>query len=174
MSVEGHADAGASALGPIEGCRGQWLGSSQLVFGLVGCDRETLRLLRQEARCDERESKIQGSKPRVIEQPPVTIRVDGKTWVDPPGCSVFGLLVQRSYDIGPPSSDKNITKLLGTPQLNLFTSECASPLISVGFETSCIDWRSLSCPRPECRSVDPSSHLGDDDPAHRPLQEWEG
>ncbi|RRT31735.1 hypothetical protein B296_00049922 [Ensete ventricosum] len=26
--VEGYADAGASALGPVEGCRGQWLGSS--------------------------------------------------------------------------------------------------------------------------------------------------
>ncbi|RZR91066.1 hypothetical protein BHM03_00019106 [Ensete ventricosum] len=26
--VEGYADAGASTLGPVEGCRGQWLGSS--------------------------------------------------------------------------------------------------------------------------------------------------
>ncbi|RRT67488.1 hypothetical protein B296_00014002 [Ensete ventricosum] len=28
-SAEGHTDVGASALGPVEGCRAQWLGSSQ-------------------------------------------------------------------------------------------------------------------------------------------------
>ncbi|RWW68880.1 hypothetical protein BHE74_00023556 [Ensete ventricosum] len=41
-------------------------------------------------------------------------------------------------------------------QLDLFTSECASPSTSVGIETSCVDWRSLSSPRPERRSADPS------------------
>ncbi|RWW08623.1 hypothetical protein GW17_00027926 [Ensete ventricosum] len=70
---------------------------------------------RLEAWRDGRESGVWGSKPRVIEQPPITIRcgckVDGKTWVDPPGCFVFGLLVGRSCDIGPPSSAKNVTKL---------------------------------------------------------------
>ncbi|RZR74429.1 hypothetical protein BHM03_00036886, partial [Ensete ventricosum] len=35
-SAKEHPDAGASALGPVEGYRGQWLGSSQSAFGLVG------------------------------------------------------------------------------------------------------------------------------------------
>ncbi|RRT75165.1 hypothetical protein B296_00006336 [Ensete ventricosum] len=41
-SAEERADAGASALRLVEGCRGQWLGSSQSTFGLVGSRAEVL------------------------------------------------------------------------------------------------------------------------------------
>ncbi|RWW06780.1 hypothetical protein GW17_00029870 [Ensete ventricosum] len=58
-----------------------------------------------------------------------------------------------------------------TRELDLFTSKCISPLMLVGIETSYVDWRSLSSPRPERRSVDPSGCLGDDDPTHMPLRE---
>ncbi|RWW59402.1 hypothetical protein BHE74_00033647 [Ensete ventricosum] len=108
---------------------------------------------------------------------PTGYKVDGKTWVDPPRCSVFGLLVGRSCDIDPPSNVKNVTKLSGVElrcRLDLCSSECASPPTSVGIETSYVDWCSLDSPHPERRSVCPSGRLEDDDPAHRPLREWEG
>ncbi|RRT34375.1 hypothetical protein B296_00031439 [Ensete ventricosum] len=49
--------------------------------------------------------------------------------MDPPGCSVFGLLVGRSCNIDPPSNAKNVTKLLGVElrcRLDLFSSECVN------------------------------------------------
>ncbi|RRT42708.1 hypothetical protein B296_00056928 [Ensete ventricosum] len=78
-SAEEHPDVGASALGPVEGCRGQWLGSSQSAFGRSDLLGETEKRLdshdgRPEAQHGGRESEIQGRKPRVIEQPLVTIR----------------------------------------------------------------------------------------------------
>ncbi|RRT47660.1 hypothetical protein B296_00028311 [Ensete ventricosum] len=94
--------------------------------------------------------------------------------MDPPGCSVFGLLVGRSCDIDPPSSAKNVIELSGVKlrcRLDLFSSEFVSPPTSVGNETSCVGGLFLDGPRLGCRSVCPSGHLGNGrgDPV-RPLR----
>ncbi|RRT36775.1 hypothetical protein B296_00046529 [Ensete ventricosum] len=47
----------------------------------------------------------------------------GRMWVNPPGCSEFGLLIGHSCDIGPPSSAKNIVELSGEPLLVLLKGD---------------------------------------------------
>ncbi|RRT86156.1 hypothetical protein B296_00003609 [Ensete ventricosum] len=82
---------------------------------------------------------------------PAGCKVDGRTWVNPPGCSEFGLLVGRSCDIGPPSSTKNVVEPSGVElryRPDLFSVEYASSPMSVGIWIFNLGWSLLGSQRP--------------------------
>ncbi|RZS20748.1 hypothetical protein BHM03_00053309 [Ensete ventricosum] len=77
---------------------------------------------------------------------PAGCKVDGRTWVNPSGCSEFGLLVGCSCDIGPPSSVKNVVEPSGVElrcRPDLFSAEYASSPTSVGIWISDLGWTHL-------------------------------